>query len=182
MGGPQSANDDLPFVHRELAIIAEAVRAAKPVLGVCLGAQLLARGAGARVYRNPVKEIGWAPVTLTAEAAQDTLFRDLETVETVLHWHGETFDLPAGAVHLALSGACRNQAFRLGSATYGLQFHLEVTPEMIDDWCHQDANSSDVRELTYSIEVVAHKERLAKLSEIVFGRWASLVRTASQNL
>src|ERR1700690_2280776 len=111
MGGPMSANDALPFIQREIGIISAAVALGRPVLGVCLGAQLLARALGARVYRNPVKEIGWAPVYWTEVAAQDRLFAGLPSPQTVLHGHGETFDLPAGAEWLARSDACRNQAF-----------------------------------------------------------------------
>src|ERR1017187_4892241 len=115
MGGPMAANDAQPFIRREIGIIEAAVASRRPVLGVCLGAQLLARALGARVYRNPVKEIGWAPVYWTEASRQDRLFGGLPSPQTVFHWHGETFDLPAGAEWLAWSDACRNQAFRAGS-------------------------------------------------------------------
>jgi GMP synthase (glutamine-hydrolysing) len=175
MGGPMSANDALPFVQREIGIISAAVALGRPVLGVCLGAQLLARALGARVYRNPVKEIGWAPVYWTEAARQDRLFEGLPSPQTVLHWHGETFDLPAGADWLARSDACRNQAFRAGSNAYGLQFHLEVTPEMISTWCSEDANAGDMRELAAPIDPHAHAAGLARLAATVFDRWASLL-------
>lgn len=181
VGGPMSVNDDLPYLRQELAVLDEALRSDKPVLGVCLGAQLLARAAGARVYPNATKEIGWFPVTWTAAAAQDPLFRGLGAGETVFHWHGETFDLPPGAVHLAQSQACRNQAFRVGRAAYGLQFHLDVTPEMIEDWCRQPANCGDVRELPGPIDSTAHAERLQELAATVFGRWGAAARSSSQN-
>ncbi len=176
MGGPMSANDDLPFIRREIGIIEAALAAGRPVLGVCLGAQLLARALGARVYRNPVKEIGWAPVYWTEAARQDRLFGGLPSPETVFHWHGETFDLPEGAEWLAWSDACRNQAFRAGSNAYGLQFHLEVTPEMISAWCREDANSGDLRELGTPIDPDAHAAGVARLAATVFDRWASLIR------
>jgi GMP synthase (glutamine-hydrolysing) len=175
MGGPMSANDALPFIRREIGIIEAALAAGRPVLGVCLGAQLLARALGARVYRNPVKEIGWAPVYWTEAAGQDRLFAGLPSPQTVLHWHGETFDLPYGAEWLAWSDACRNQAFRAGPNAYGLQFHLEVTPEMISTWCSEDANSGDVRELPAPIDPDAHAAGVARLAAIVFDRWASLL-------
>jgi GMP synthase (glutamine-hydrolysing) len=175
MGGPMSANDDLPFIHRELEIIRQAVALDRPVLGVCLGAQLLARALGARVYHNTAKEIGWAPVYWTGEARRDPLLNGMESPETLFHWHGETFDVPAGAEHLAWSDTCRNQAFRAGPGTYGFQFHLEVTPEMISRWCSEDANSADVRELTHPIDAYAHSARLAELAATVFGRWAALL-------
>ena len=175
MGGPMSANDDLPFIRRELAILEEALRSETPILGVCLGAQILARAAGARVYRNPVKEIGWARVGWTDAARQDPLFRGFDAPEMVFHWHGETFDLPRGAEWLAWSDACRNQAFRIGANAYGLQCHFEVTPETIANWCCEDANAGDVRELTAPIDPAAHSARLAELAAIIFGRWAALV-------
>lgn len=176
MGGPMSANDELGFLRREMDIIAAAAAQGKPVLGVCLGAQLIARAAGARVYRNAVKEIGWAPVHWTAEARQDRLFAGLEDPETVFHWHGETFDLPAGAAWLAYTEATRNQAFRLGDNVWGLQFHLEVTPEMIADWCTVEDNQGDVRDLPAPIDPQLNAARLAELGRLVFGRWAELAR------
>jgi GMP synthase (glutamine-hydrolysing) len=175
MGGPMSANDDLPYIRRELAILEAAVAAQRPVLGVCLGAQLLARALGARITRNPVKEIGWAPVCWTEAARQDPLFAGLPSPATVFHWHGETFDLPEGARLLASSDACENQAFRFGSTVYGLQFHVEVTPGMISAWCREDANSGDVRELQAPIDPGAHAVALAELASKVFGAWAGLI-------
>ena len=175
MGGPMSANDALPWLACEMRWIAQAVRRGQPVLGVCLGAQLIARALGARVYRNPVKEIGWFHIEFTPEAAGDHLFAAAAPRELVFHWHGETFDLPAGAVHLAFSDACRNQAFRVGQNTYGLQFHLEVTPAMIDDWCEQDANCGDVRELSAPLDPERNAARLAVLSHSVFGNWCDLL-------
>ncbi|MEK7408008.1 MAG: gamma-glutamyl-gamma-aminobutyrate hydrolase family protein [Acidobacteriota bacterium] len=172
MGGPMSANDERPFIRRELGLIGEALRAGKPVLGVCLGAQLIARAAGARVYNNAVKEIGWAPLHWTEAARRDPLFHDFAAPETVLHWHGETFDLPSGAVWLAYTENCRHQAFRLGANTYGLQFHLEVTPEMIAAWCAAGENAGDVGELGSPIDPRANTARLAELAALVFGRWA----------
>jgi GMP synthase (glutamine-hydrolysing) len=182
MGGPMSANDDLPFIPREIAIIEEAVRAGTPVLGICLGAQLLARALGARVFRNPLKEIGWAPVYWTEAARGDRLLAGLDSAETVFHWHGETYDLPAGAEWLAWSDACRHQAFRAGPSAYGFQFHLEVTPAMISAWCCEDANSGDVRELSAPIDPSANAARLAELSGLVFDRWAGLVAEAAAGL
>jgi GMP synthase-like glutamine amidotransferase len=175
MGGPMSANDDLPFIRRELELIEGAVAAGHPVLGVCLGAQLLARALGARVYRNPVKEIGWFPVYWTEMATHDPLLCGLSSPETVFHWHGETFDLPGGAVWLAWSDACRNQAFRAAPGVYGFQFHLEVTPEMIAGWIREDENAGDVRELEHPIHPEQNAARLRELAALVFGRWAAWV-------
>ena len=175
MGGPMSVNDGLPYLEFEKKTIAEAIAAGQPVLGICLGAQLIASALGALVYRNAVKEIGWFDVQFTPAASEDTLFRGTGPVETVFHWHGETFDMPAGATWLASSDACRHQAFRVGTGTYALQFHLEVTPEMIQDWCNEDANSADIREITTPIDPKRNVVRLREMSSLVFGRWCGLL-------
>src|ERR1035438_7717383 len=122
MGGAMSVNDGLPHLEREARWIAQAVEAGRPVLGVCLGAQLIAKALGASVYRNPVKEIGWFEIELTGEGAADPLFAGVGPRETVFQWHGETFDLPPGARWLASSTACCHQAFRIGSSASALQF------------------------------------------------------------
>ena len=178
LGGPMSVNDPLTFLEWEMNAIRDAIGRAQPVLGICLGSQLIAKAMGARVYRNPQKEIGWFDLSLTSQAHEDPLFAGLPPVHTVFHWHGETFDLPPGAVRLASSERCRNQAFRLGHRTYGLQYHLEVTPEMIACWCAEDVNSGDVRELDAPIDPQHHREVLAALSEKVFTRWCDLLITA----
>jgi GMP synthase-like glutamine amidotransferase len=171
MGGPMSVNDDLPYLRQELRLISQAAELKRPILGVCLGAQLIAKALGAKVYRNAVKEVGCFEIHLTGAAARDPLFAGLGPAETVFHWHGEKFDLPPGAEWLAWSKACRNQAFRAGAGVYGLQFHLEVTPATIEDWCAQDANCGDVRELNSPIDPRQNAARLAALSTVVFGRW-----------
>ncbi len=176
MGGPMSANDPLPYIQQEIRWICQAVERGQPVLGVCLGAQLIAKALGARVYANPTKEIGWFDVHLTDAGREDALLSGLDDPETVFHWHGETFDLPQGASWLAYSERCRHQAFRIGSKVYGLQFHLEVTPEMIADWCLQDANCGDVRELESPLDPNLNATRLANVSRLVFGRWCSLLK------
>ncbi len=128
MGGPMSVNDEatLPWLRSEKQFIRGAVEHGVPVLGVCLGAQLIASALGARVYRNTQKEIGWFQIEATACPADAYHF---PAKCTVFHWHGETFDLPDDAVRLAKSAACENQAFQVGRHVIGLQFHLEATPE-----------------------------------------------------
>lgn len=135
MGGPMSATDDavLPWLTGEKRLIRDAVQSGTPFWGVCLGVQLLAVSLGARVYPGPEPEVGLLPVTLTDEARDDPVFADAPTELVTLQWHGDTFDLPQGAVRLASSPAYANQAFRFGRA-YGVQFHLEVSPEMARDW------------------------------------------------
>lgn len=180
MGGPMSANDDADYIRRELRLISEFVEAGKPVLGICLGSQLIAKAAGARVYRNAVKEIGWAHLHWTEAGRRDPLFTGLHQPENVFHWHGETFDLPAGADWLAYSDSCRHQAFRLGNV-YGLQFHLEVTPAMIKDWLGQEVNRPDVSDLAAPVDPDLDALRLCEIAETVFGRWTKLLESASRS-
>jgi GMP synthase (glutamine-hydrolysing) len=175
LGGPMSVNDPLPYLKHETDAIVQAVERKQPVLGICLGSQLIARALGGRVYPNQRKEIGWFDIHLTEAASSDQLFSGMNPSETVFQWHGETFDLPARAARLASSEACANQAFRLGSNVYGLQFHLEVTPAMIADWCDQDENCGDVRELEGPLDPWRNSERLVVLSQMVFGLWCDLL-------
>ncbi|MGH3133190.1 MAG: type 1 glutamine amidotransferase [Gaiellaceae bacterium] len=135
MGGPMSATDDakLPWLADEKRLIGEAVGAGMPFWGVCLGVQLLAASLGARVYAGPEPEVGLLPVTLTPEALADPVFADTPSELVTLQWHGDTFDLPEGAVRLARSPVYPNQAFRIRRA-YGVQFHLEVSLEMAREW------------------------------------------------
>jgi len=175
MGGPMSVNDDLPFLRQEMDFIRQAIAQRQPILGICLGSQLIACAMGATVRRNAAKEIGWYGLQFTPAAADDRLFAGLSK-ETVFHWHGETFDLPPGAELLASSNLCRNQAFRAGEHVYGLQFHLEVTPEMIADWCAQDENCGDVRELEAAIDPSFNAARMAALSARVFGNWCEMLQ------
>ena len=181
LGGPMSVNDPHIYINTEIQIIRDAARAKKPILGICLGSQLIAKAFGARVYSNPRKEIGWAPVYWTPEGKGDPLFGSLAGPETIFHWHHETFDLPSGAAWLAWSEGCRHQAFRIGDLIYGLQFHLEVTPAMIEDWLQQDANCGDTRELTEPVDPQAHSQRQAEVAQIVFGEWAKLIAAHSRH-
>lgn len=149
LGGPMGAyeEDKYPFIRRELAILEKLLGAQKPILGICLGAQLLAKALGARVLKGPWKEIGWYPVMLTEEGKRDSVFRRVASRTPtigaaeraprellVFHWHGDTFDMPRGAGRLASSPLYPNQAFRYGNLAYGLQFHIEMTEMMVHDW------------------------------------------------
>jgi GMP synthase (glutamine-hydrolysing) len=136
LGGPISVNDGelFPFIEREVELLKQRINARRPTLGICLGAQLIAVAAGAEVFPGPVREIGWYDLHIS-EAGQQTALRHLDAEYCrMLHWHGETFSLPQGALLLASSDACENQAFSIGSNVLALQFHPEVTGSALERW------------------------------------------------
>ncbi|CFX69893.1 Glutamine amidotransferase [Syntrophomonas zehnderi OL-4] len=136
LGGPMGVyeEDRFPYFFKVQGLIRESVAGSIPCVGICLGGQLIARALGAAVYKNPVKEIGWTPIRLLPAGKSTPLFRLMPNGFSVFQWHTDTFALPEGAVLLASSEDCRNQAFVYGNHVWALQFHLEVTPEMIADW------------------------------------------------
>ncbi|GGE43722.1 amidotransferase [Halopseudomonas oceani] len=152
MGGPMSANDEaqLPWLHSEKAFIRAALTADKVILGICLGAQLIAASLGQAVYPNREREIGWFPVR--GSTHQNGAAFHFPPRLPVLHWHGETFDLPHGAVLLASSEVCRNQAFQLGRSVIGLQFHLEANRQLLDQFVTAEAASLVPSEWVQSAE------------------------------
>ena len=183
LGGPMSANDTglLPHLTVEMNLIEEALRRKLPVLGICLGAQLIAKTLGAAVYPNRQKEIGWHDVSPTEQAEGDPLLSAFAETEMVFQWHGETFDIPKSTHHLAYSSLCTHQAFRYGANVYGLQFHLEVDEPMIHRWLRVAENIKEIASLGDSnaperihSQTPAHMERLTQLSERVFGEFIKL--------
>ena len=148
LGGPMSVNDetDLPWLRAEKRFIREAIDNRKAVLGICLGSQLIANALGAKVRTNPHKEIGWFPVTAVRHSKN--VFQ-LPASVNVFHWHGETFEMPQGAIHLARSAACENQGFQWGRRVIGLQFHLETTFDSARSFVEED----DGVELVDSLEL-----------------------------
>ncbi|MEW6600537.1 MAG: type 1 glutamine amidotransferase [Nitrospirota bacterium] len=144
MGGPMAVyeSEGLPFLHLETAIIRVFIKTGRPVLGVCLGAQIIANALWARVYKGPVQETGWEKVEITGEGMQDAVFSSLavgnQSYADIFQWHGDTFDLPEKATRLASSAHYENQAFRYGNNVYGLQFHIEVTPAIIEEWFRKE--------------------------------------------
>ena len=183
LGGPMNVDevDRYPFLALDVQWIEQALAMDLPFLGICLGSQLLAKTLGARVYPNRVKEIGWYPVELTPAAADDPLFAQSGT-RTMFQWHGDTFDLPSGAIHLARSPACENQAFRYGQRAYGLQFHIEMTATMIDQWLSVPDNCRELADLDYIDPARIRKQtplelpRLQAMAADVFGRFAQMCR------
>ena len=183
MGGPMSANDTGRFphlVHVE-RLCAEAFEQSVPSVGVCLGAQVMARILGSEVYENPVREVGWYDLSTTPDAESDPLFSQLEDQEVVLQWHGDTFDLPEGAVLLASSPDCVNQAFRYGEAGYAIQFHLEILKPMIEEWVRRDAargwlaGEGRISAARILADTRAYMDRSMQLGRRVFTRFARLI-------
>jgi GMP synthase-like glutamine amidotransferase len=151
MGGSMGVGDigdaRWPFLAPEADLVASTLHSGTPVLGICLGAQLMAHALGAHVYPCTVgdppqhhKEVGWGAVTFLASAADEPALEGLHPSETVLHWHGDTFDLPEGAAHLASTLACPNQMFRFGRHSYAIQFHVEIEGREVERWVREDAD------------------------------------------
>ncbi len=177
MGGPMSVNDNLPWIEPACALIRRAVEADIPVLGHCLGGQLMAKALGASVTRNPVKEIGWGEIQVEDTDEARRWFGAQNRAPTVFHWHGETFTLPPGANRLASSELCRNQAFALGKHL-ALQCHVEMTAELIEAWCHAGAEeiAQSAGPGVQSAEEIERDldRRLARLhqqADRIYGRW-----------
>ena len=133
MGGPMSVNDPLPWIEPELALIRMAQDRGLPVLGHCLGGQLIARALGGTISANPVTEIGWHPVRSASTAAADDWLRGIPAEPTLFHWHGETFSIPEGAELILENDNCVHQAFAIGN-TLALQCHVEMTAPMVSEW------------------------------------------------
>lgn len=180
MGGPMSVNDPLPWVQQELALVWRAAQQGLPMLGHCLGAQLLARALGGTVGPNPVREIGWWPVELAPGAAGDARLGALPARFEVFHWHGETFTLPPGADHLLRNTHCEHQAFALGNVL-GLQFHVEVTAAMVEEWASEypddvGSTSPAVQSTDALLAGLAEKvQHLRSVADNLYGPWLQTV-------
>lgn len=156
MGGPMNVYEEevFPYLNPETSLISEAIEIGLPVLGFCLGAQLMAKAHGAKVIKGHEKEIGWYPMTLAKGGISDPLLKSFPTEFPVFQWHEDTFDLPEGAVRLAFSEAYPNQAIRIGSVSYGFQFHFEITKEMIISWLNSASQEDESLVNDFSIEKV----------------------------
>jgi GMP synthase (glutamine-hydrolysing) len=180
MGGPMGVYevDRYPHLRDEIRLIEVALAVQCPVMGICLGSQLLAHALGAEVRKGPRKEVGWHAVTLTEDGLLDPLFNGLESSFVGFHWHGDIFDLPSGATSLARSELTRCQVFRHGPSAYGLLTHMEVTPAIVSGMV--GAFPDDIRETGSTAAVILEgaESHLASLSERgrrVFAAWADLV-------
>jgi GMP synthase-like glutamine amidotransferase len=177
MGGPMSVNDDLPWIAQILALIREAKDNDIPVLGHCLGGQLMSKALGAQITQNPIKEIGWGAVNVSQNEAAKNWFGQIETFNA-FHWHGETFSLPQGASHLLASQYCQNQAWSIGKHL-AFQTHIEMKPEMVKKWCDEgvdelaeSANSVAVQQANAMQENLAvHCFFLNKVATQVYTQW-----------
>ncbi len=180
MGGPMGVYEAhrYPFLTHEMRLIEDALHREVPVLGVCLGSQLLAATLGAAVTKGPGKEIGWHPVSLTDAASDDRLWGGAERTFTAFNWHGDILELPAGAVSLASSSLTANQAFRYGASAYGFLFHMEVTTEiiegMVDTFADELAREGlDGQAIIRDAEL--HLVDVQRVGARVFDAWARLV-------
>lgn len=184
MGGPMSVNDELPWIPPLLALIRQAVSQDVPVLGHCLGGQLMSKALGGTVGPNPVKEIGWGEVSRVGMNPAPDWLGQLPPSFEVFQWHGETFSIPSGAERLLESPFCANQAFLLNQRHLGLQCHIEMTAAMIAAWCEagadeiiQAAGSPAVQQPARMQEAMAARlERLHGVADILYGKWITGLR------
>jgi GMP synthase (glutamine-hydrolysing) len=180
MGGPMGVyeRDRFPFLHDELRLIERALRAERPLLGVCLGSQLLAHALGADVRPGPKKEIGWHGVMLREAAATDPLLSGVPGAFTAFHWHGDVFDLPGGAAGLARSAQTAWQAFRYGRNAWGLLFHMEVTEAMVKGMVEafpSELAGAGLDGSAILAQAGAHLPLLERIASRAFARWAELL-------
>ncbi len=184
MGGAMSVNDNLPWIAPILALIRAAKDNDIPLLGHCLGGQLMSKAFGAAVTKNSVKEIGWGEVTVSKNAAAKNWFGNIETFNA-FHWHGETFALPAGAIHLLASAHCKNQAWSINKHL-AFQTHIEMTAEMVTKWCEAGAAELDSATASPAVqqandmqqELPLHVFFLQKVAKQVYTQWIQGLKSA----
>ena len=177
MGGPMSVNDDLPWLPRSLALIRQAVQADIPVLGHCLGGQLMSKALGGVVGQNPVKEIGWGEVAVADNATAKAWFGETGKFDA-FHWHGETFTIPPGAIGTLGNKYCANQGFAMGKHL-GMQCHIEMTEETVREWCvlgeEEIASASASPAVQQAAEILENlAERVKALNaaaQKIYGKW-----------
>ncbi len=183
MGGPMSVNDPLPWIADEIQLIQQAFRQDLPMLGHCLGGQLISKALGGQVSPNPVKEIGWLPVRRTQDSgAQDWLHGLPEHFEA-FHWHGETFSIPSGATTILSSVECPHQGFAIGN-TLALQCHVEMTADMVRDWAQSNdmeiaQPSATIQSATQMTERLPERiQQLQQHADLLYTRWLRPILSA----
>jgi GMP synthase (glutamine-hydrolysing) len=181
MGGAESVYqlDRYPYLRDEMALIESALAADKPILGICLGSQLLAATLGAEVRRGEHREIGWYPVRLSAGAQDDRLMHGLPLEFVAAHWHSDVFDLPQGAVALAASDRTPVQAYRYGAKAYGLLFHAEMTREILTALVGEFGEGlkrAGIDGDAMMVEAEKYLPALGKIGDTIFGRWAAPIQ------
>ncbi len=159
LGGPMNVYEEekFPFLKDEDILLRRVIEEKITFLGICLGAQLIAKAAGAKVTKNPEKEIGWYKIVLNDYGLNDDLFKDLPEIFPVFQWHGDTFSIPDGGIRLAFSELCQNQIMKYGRNAYGIQFHVEITKEMIIQWA--DAYKAELESLK---GIVSDKQKMVE--------------------
>jgi GMP synthase (glutamine-hydrolysing) len=191
LGGPMNVDmtDEYPHLDTEVRLIRQMMERGAPILGICLGAQLIAKSLGADVRKNPEKEIGWYDVALTDAGKQDPVMKHLQDSRPIFEFHGDTYDLPEGAVHLATSQTCANQAFRYGDNVYGFQFHMEVDSALIERWLNTPVYQAQIAATEGRIDpdvireqTVQHIDQLNELSEQVFDSFLDLMGRVNRTI
>ncbi len=170
MGGPMSVNDetDYPWLIREKTFIKKAINSGKIVIGICLGAQLIAASLNSTIRKNEFKEIGWFPLTMTSAGKESIAFGHLPETIDAFHWHGETFNLPEGAVRIAGSNACENQAFSINEKVFGFQFHLETTEHGARDFITHFADELiDAPYIQNAVAMLASSSRFSNINKVM---------------
>ena len=180
LGGPVGVYEaeTFPYLSDEINLIKDALNEGKPVLGICLGSQLLAAALGAKVYKSGRQEIGWHPVKSSAAARNDLIWKEIENQFTAFHWHGDVFELPAGAVSLASSSLTEHQAFRHGKNAYGILFHPEATREIIFSMTGDFADEAAQAGITPKrilADTEKHLSEYKSTADTIFSGWAKLV-------
>ncbi len=181
MGGPMSVNDDLPWVRQELDLIKKAVDADLPVLGHCLGGQLIAKALGSTINANPVKEIGWLPVQKIENEQAVNWLNGIPDETTMFHWHGETFSIPDGATAILKSQHCAHQGFVIGN-TLALQCHVEMTIPMVNEWAtlYKDELANPSKTVQSYEEMISGLENkvanLQNAADVLYHRWLKPIR------
>jgi len=190
LGGPMTVDQVVHYPHLNVEVhaIKKAIEKGIPVLGICLGAQLIAKALGANVKKCEAKEIGWYDVAPTREGQKDSVLGEFSKSEKIFQWHGDTFEIPKGAQHLAMSKSCGNQAFKYGKNVYGFQFHLEVNKDLINRWLNLPLHQEELQALRGQIdpkviikETEEQIENLKDLSRRTFTQFLNLLGHKKKN-